>query len=57
MLILVTELTRNSASARFIATFGSPDYARHSEGLMLAERREDILAQIAGLEGLDAAGQ
>ena len=57
MLILVTELTRNSASSRFIAAFGCPDYARHSEGLMLAERRADILAQIAGIEGLDADGQ
>lgn len=50
MLILVTELTRNSASARFLGMFGSPDYARYSEGLMLAERRADILAQIEQIE-------
>lgn len=50
MLILVTELTRNSASARFLGMFGSPDYARHSESLMLAERRADILAQIDRIE-------
>lgn len=50
MLILVTELTVNSASARFIATFGSPDYQRHNEELMLSERKEDIKAQIAELK-------
>lgn len=50
MLILVTELTRNSASARFLGMFGSPDYARHSESLMLAERRADILAKIDRIE-------
>ena len=50
MLILVTELTVNSYSARFIATFGSPDYRRHNEELMLTERSDDIKAQIAELE-------
>ena len=50
MLILVTELTVNSYSARFIATFGSPDYKRHNEELMLTERSDDIRAQIAELD-------
>ncbi len=49
MLILVTELTVNAASAQFIAAFGSPDYARHNEELMLSERRDDIRAQIGEL--------
>lgn len=49
MLILVTELTVNSYSSRFIAAFGSPDYKRHNEELMLSERQEDIRAQIAEL--------
>lgn len=49
MLILVTELTVNTASAQFIATFGSPDYKRHNEELMLSERSDDIKAQIAEL--------
>lgn len=53
MLILVTELTRNSASARFLGMFGSPDYARHSESLMLAERRADILAQIEQIDWIN----
>ena len=50
MLILVTELTINSYSAQFIATFGSPDYRRHNEELMLTERSDDIRAQIAELK-------
>ena len=50
MLILVTELTVNSYSSQFIATFGSPDYKRHNEELMLTERSDDIKAQIAELE-------
>lgn len=50
MLILVTELTVNSASARFIATFGSQDYQKHNQELMLTERQDDIKAQIADLK-------
>ncbi len=50
MLILVTELTVNSFSAKFIATFGCPDYQRHNKELMLSERKDDIKAQIAALE-------
>lgn len=50
MLILVTELTVDSASAGFIATFGSPDYKRHNEELMLTERSDDIRKQIAELK-------
>lgn len=50
MLILVTELTVNSTSAQFIATFGSPDYQRHNQDMMLSERQNDIQEQIAQLE-------
>lgn len=50
MLILVTELTVNSASAQFIATFGSPDYQRHNQEMMLTERHGDIQGQIAELK-------
>lgn len=49
MLILVTELTVNQNSARFIATFGSEDYKRHNKELMLSERSEEIKAQIMEL--------
>ena len=49
MLILVTELTVDSAGAQFIATFGCEGYQRHNKELMLSERSEDIKAQIAEL--------
>ncbi len=52
MLILVTELTVSSAAAGFIAAFGSPDYQRHSQELMLSERQSRIQGQIAQLTGL-----
>jgi len=50
MLILVTELTVNASSAEFIAAFGSPDYRKHNEELMLSERSDDIKARIAELK-------
>ncbi len=49
MLILVTELTVSSAGAGFIAAFGSPDYQRFSQDLMLSERQNQIRGQIADL--------
>lgn len=50
MLILVTELTVNDSSARFIATFGCADYQQHNEELMLSERQGSIQKEIANLE-------
>jgi len=50
MLILVTELTVDNASAQFIAAFGSPDYKKHNEALMLGERGDSIKAQLAELD-------
>lgn len=49
MLILVTQLTVNRDSARFIANFGSPDYQRHNQELMLSERQDEIKSRIAQL--------
>lgn len=49
MLILVTELTVNSYGAQFIATFGSPDYQKHNQELMLSERQDEMLSKIAKL--------
>ena len=49
MLILVTELTINSVGSRFIASFGSDDYQRHNQELMLSERRDDIKKKIEEL--------
>ena len=50
MLVLVTELTVNVYSARFIGIYGSADYAKHSEDLMLHEREDDILQEIENLD-------
>lgn len=50
MLILLTELTVNDASARFIATFGCTDYQEYNEELMLSERQGDIRREIAALD-------
>ncbi len=49
MLILVTELTVNSDSARFIGQFGCPAYEKHSKDLMLSERRNSLLDEIETL--------
>lgn len=50
MLILMTDLTVNTVSARFIAAFGSPDYKKHNGELLLTERSNDLGAQIAELK-------
>ena len=50
MLILVTELTVNEDSARFIASFGCPDYQRHNEELMLSERQNRFMDEIEKLD-------
>ena len=50
MLIFVTELTVNDYSARFIGMFGSEDYNRHNEELMITERRNELQEEIAALE-------
>lgn len=50
VLVLVTELTVNAYSARFIGLYGSEDYHRHNEDLMLHERQDDIMKEIEALE-------
>ena len=50
MLILVTELTVNNDSARFIGQFGCPAYQRHSNDLMLSERGNSLQDEIAALD-------
>ena len=49
MLILVTELTVNNDSARFISQFGSPAYERHNKELMLSERQNSLQDEIEAL--------
>lgn len=50
MLILITELTVNNYSAKFISMFGCEDYQKHNEALMLTERQSDLQEEIAALE-------
>jgi MoxR-like ATPase len=50
LLILVTELTVNTYGARFIASFGSPDYQKHSEKMLLGERSVTLMKEIGELE-------
>jgi hypothetical protein len=50
LLILVTELTVNSYSARYISQFGCADYQKASSELMLTERQQDIQKEIRALE-------
>ena len=49
MLVLVTELTVNVYSSRFIGIYGSVDYAKHNEDLMLHEREDNIMQEIDNL--------
>ena len=49
MLILVTELTVNSFSANFIATFGCDAYQEHNSKLLLSERTDELKSQIKEL--------
>lgn len=50
LLILVTELTTNSHSARFIGQFGSEAYFRHNKALLFYERQKEILQKLEGLD-------
>lgn len=50
MLILITELTVNTYSAKFISMFGCEDYQKHAEQLMLTERQNELQQEIAALQ-------
>ncbi len=49
MLILLTELTSGAYSSRYISIFGSEDYQKYSESLMLGERKHKIMEDINGI--------
>lgn len=53
MLILVTELTVSKQSARYIAMFGSEDYQKYNDLLMITERQSKMKEDIGKLD-LDA---
>lgn len=50
LLILVTELTLNDYSARFIARYGCPSYFAHNKELLFYERQQELIAQLDALE-------
>lgn len=50
MLIMVTELTVNDYSARYIASFGSEDYQKYNQLLMLSERQAVMKESIEKLD-------
>ncbi len=50
MLVLVTALTVNTSSARFIGMFGSEDYNKFNEVLRVSERNDRLRNEIAQLE-------
>lgn len=50
MLILVTELTVNQNSARFISQFGCDAYQKHNEQMMLSERQTLLKEEIEALD-------
>ena len=49
MQILVTELTIHRDSAKFINRYGCARYFAHNQGLLLHDRRQELLAQIENL--------
>ena len=49
LLIIVTELTANYNSARFISEFGCEEYFRHNKELLFYERQREIITKIENL--------
>ena len=50
MLVLLTECTVNKDSAKFISLYGSEDYKRHNEEMMISERKDVLMQQIEELD-------
>ena len=46
MLILVTELTANSYTARFISEFGCKEYYEHNKALLFVDRSKEIMQRL-----------
>jgi len=49
MLVTVTELTVHNPSARFFATFGSEEYNKYNEILMVTDRKDTLRQEILNL--------
>jgi hypothetical protein len=50
LLVLVTELTINYYSARFISRYGCPEYFSHNKELLFYERQKEIIQSLEELE-------
>ncbi len=50
LLIIVTELTANSHTAKFISRYGCPAYFRHNKELLFYERSKDIAIELESLD-------
>ena len=50
LLILVTELTINEYSARFISRYGCQEYFAHNKELLFYERQKEIIREMEALE-------
>ncbi len=50
MLILVTELTQNYFTSKFISSYGCEEYFKHNKSLLFYERDREILDEIAEID-------
>ena len=50
LLILVTELTMNYYSTRFISRYGCKEYFNHNKQLLFYERQKEIIAELDNLD-------
>ena len=50
MLIIVTELTANCHSAKYISMYGCPAYFRHNKELLFYERQQEIEIEIESIQ-------
>ena len=50
MLLLVTEMTSNFYSAKFISKYGAEKYFETNKDMLFYERQKDIMKEISALE-------
>lgn len=50
IVILVTELTANEYTARFISRYGCEEYFKHNKELLFYERQKELISEIADLK-------
>ena len=53
MLVVVTELTVNYYSAKFISRYGCEKYFEHNKELLVYERQQELLSEIMLLNDAD----